>query len=139
MWELSISVFGCSRFTYGELASQAREPNVALVRRATRRLAIVERCEQYHRPNSTKSADEPSTAPTKPATAKLQVSETDALWAGDTEWRWIIRDGIPSRCHHCNLAPGCWRKKIREGCLASPQPGLDYLQKLISYLQSPLS
>ena len=37
MWKMSVGIFGCSRFTYEELASQAREPNVTRVRCAVQK------------------------------------------------------------------------------------------------------
>lgn len=66
MWDLSVGVFACARFTYEELAAQVREPDVSKVRRAVRRIAIVARTTPH---------------------AKGTVCRP-LIWAGDSCWRW---------------------------------------------------
>lgn len=123
MWRLSLSIFGCSRFTYAELASEAREPNLPLVRRAVRRLAIIERCELWQGLIDHQQED---------------ADGADMLWAGVAHWRWSKRNGHHPQCRQCKSNSPCWRKELRETSSTQDEPGLYYLKELIQHLQSPL-
>jgi len=121
MWELTVTVFDSAGFTYAELASQARETDVSLVRCAVRRLAIVSRCEHYRA----------RTGSSPPA-----QSEPDVIWAGDFEWRWVRCPSPESYCAPCALVSNCPDRAARNP-RSKPKNGLHYMQKLIEHLHSP--
>jgi hypothetical protein len=75
MWELSVQVFGTSRFTYEDLASQIGDPDVVRVKIGVRRIAILTRASRR-------------TSSGHDNRAALQLP---AVWAGATEWRWNVR------------------------------------------------
>jgi hypothetical protein len=77
MWDLSTRVFGVSEFTYRELASQLGDRDVARVKLAARRLAIVS-ADCGHDLGPGKEDDEEKVQP-------------GPLWVGDETWRWRIR------------------------------------------------
>lgn len=139
MWELSLRVFGSSRFSYAELASQARESNVALVHRGVRRLSIVERCEFYRTRAASNFPSKHKNAVDKLSASQRSMDSTEAIWSGEAEWRWVIRDALWHRCTTCEFAgPSCWRMRLRKRADKFPQPGLQHIQELIKHLQSPL-
>jgi hypothetical protein len=70
MWELSARIFGVSEFTYGELAAQLGDQNVARVRLAARRIAIV-------------------TTGCKPETSD-GFAWSGPIWVGDETWKWRV-------------------------------------------------
>ena len=83
MWELSTRVFGVSEFTYRELASQLGERNVARVRTAARRIAIV--TTRYHHEYDEKDETLPWPSP---------------IWIGDEAWKWRV-----DRAHSSGALP----------------------------------
>jgi hypothetical protein len=95
MWKLSITVFAHSTFSYHTLAAQLRDPDVERVRRAVRRISIV---------SSPKDGTE-SECP---------------IWAGQTQWRWIVKPRDP-----------------QEEELSCDYIGLDAVTDCISTLRSP--
>jgi hypothetical protein len=79
MWDLSTRVFGVSEFTYRELASQLGDRDVARVKLAARRLAVIS-ADCGRDLGSGKEDDEEKVQP-------------GPLWVGDETWRWRIRRG----------------------------------------------
>jgi hypothetical protein len=76
---LSTRVFGVSEFTYRELASQLGDRDVARVKLAARRLAVIS-ADCGRDLGSGKEDDEEKVQP-------------GPLWVGDETWRWRIRRG----------------------------------------------
>ena len=71
MWELSSRVFGFSEFTYAELAAQLGDRDVARVRLAARRIAIV-------------------TTGCEPPIPSDAFPWSGPIWVGDETWKWRV-------------------------------------------------
>ena len=86
MWTLSTGVFGWSVFAYEDLASAVGDPDVAAVRRAATRIAIVVRGVWDRQPEE-----------------ERRPGRRPPLWTGATHWRWNVdrlRTGEGCACMH---------------------------------------
>lgn len=78
MWRLSTEIFGSNTFSYNNLASTVREPDIERVKMAVRRIGIVTRdmC---------------------PQGIDQRTWRKGAIWVGDSGWKWNVQK-IDGRC-----------------------------------------
>lgn len=81
MWRLSTQIFGSSTFTYENLASTIREPNLSRVKTAVRRIGIV-------------------TSNERPEGIGRDEWRKGAIWVGDSCWEWNVDQKAHGRCHY---------------------------------------
>lgn len=77
MWELSTQIFGVSYFTYENLASIMREPDIQKVKLAVRRISII-------------------------TSSNIEGSGENVIMSGDTNWKWMV-DNNKKYCSCLNI------------------------------------